>query len=76
MAAFIIDVQLIVPAAPAIGRPALSLIGAVLIEVLKRLFAALPNAPRWLPRLLSILEILLIALGVVGLVLALVVRRV
>ena len=76
MAALIIDVQLIVPAAPAIGRPALSLIGAVLIEALKRLFASLPNAPRRLLGLLRILEILLVALAVVGIILTVVLRRV
>jgi hypothetical protein len=76
MAAMIIDVQLILPSAPAIGRPALYVIGALLIEVLKRLFAVLPNAPRWLPRLLGIFEIVLVALAVIGIVLTIVLRRV
>ncbi|HKC91280.1 MAG TPA: hypothetical protein VKE23_08145 [Candidatus Limnocylindria bacterium] len=76
MAALITDVELILPSAPAIGRPALYIIGALLIEVLKRLFAVLPNAPRWLPRLLRSLEFLLLLLAVIGLVLTVLVRRV
>ena len=75
MAALITDVQLILPSAPAIGRPALYVIGALLVEVLKRLFAVLPNAPRWLPRLLRSLEVLLLVLAVIGLVLTVLVRR-
>ena len=75
MAAAIIDAQLVIPAAPAIGRPALSLIGAVFIEVVKRLFATLPNAPRWLLGVLRILEILLVALAAIGIVLAIALRR-
>jgi hypothetical protein len=76
MAAIITDVLLVLPSAPVIGRPAVYLIGALLIEVFKRLFGALPNTPRWLPRVLRIFELLLLALAVVGIVLAIVLRRV
>jgi hypothetical protein len=76
MAALMIVIQLILPAAPAVGRPLMSLVGALLIEVLKRLFALLPNAPRWLPRLLRILEFLLLALAVSGIVLTFLLRLV
>ena len=76
MAALIIVVQLILPGAAAVGRPLMYLVGALLIEALKRLFALLPNAPWWLPRLLRTLELLLLALAVIGIVLTIVLRLV
>jgi len=74
MAAIVIDVQLIIPPAPAIGRAALYILGAVTTEVLKRLFAILPNMPRWLPRALGVFEVALLVLAVVGIILAALLR--
>jgi len=76
MAAMIVDVLLIIPSAPAIGRPALLVIGALTFEALRRTFAVLPNAPRWPLRVLRILEFVLLALAVVGILLGVVIQRV
>lgn len=75
MAVMLIDVLLIIPAAPGIGRPVLYGLGAVFFEVAGRLFLLLPNIPRWLPRLLRIFEIALLALAVIGIVLTIVIRQ-
>jgi hypothetical protein len=74
MAAIVIDVQLIIPPAPAIGRAALYILGALTTEVMKRTFAILPNTPRWLPRALGLFEVALLVLAVVGIVLAALLR--
>ena len=76
MAAMIADVLLIVSSAPAIGRPALYVIGAVTTEALNRLFALLPNTPWWLPRVLRIFEVALLVLAAIGVVLTIVPRLV
>ena len=76
MAAMIVDVLLIIPSAPAIGRPALFVIGALMSEALRRTFALLPHAPRWPLRVLRLLEIVLLALAVVGILLGVVIQRV
>jgi hypothetical protein len=70
MTALILDLRLALPSAPAIGRLALFVIGALIIRVAGRLFALLPNTPRWLPRVLRVFEITLLVLGVVGLLLS------
>jgi hypothetical protein len=69
-AVMVLDVQLVVPSAPAVGRPALALIVSLIIGVLGRLFALLPNTPRWLPRFLRVFETALLALAVLGFLLA------
>jgi hypothetical protein len=74
MAVLILDLQLVLPSAPAIGRLALFVIGALIIRVAGRLFALLPNSPRWLPRFLRGFEITLLVLGVVGLLLTALLR--
>jgi hypothetical protein len=74
MAATITDVLLIIPAAPAIGRPVLYGVGALFFEVAGRLFKLLPSTPRWLPRLLRIVEIALLVLAVIGIVLTILIR--
>ena len=76
MAAIIVDAQMILPTAPVIGRPVFFVVGALLSEVLGRLFTVLPNAPQWPLRFLRILEILFVALAIVGFVLTVVLRRV
>jgi hypothetical protein len=76
MAAMIVDVLLIIPSAPAIGRPALFVVGALTFEALRRTFALLPNAPLWPLRVLRLLEIVLLALAVVGILLGVVIQRV
>jgi hypothetical protein len=67
VAVMVLDVQLVLQSAPTIGRPALYIIAALITEVACRLFALLPDTPRWLPRFLRVFEIVLLVLGVVGL---------
>jgi hypothetical protein len=74
MTLLILDARLVLPSAPAIGRLALFVIGALIIRVAGRLFALLPNSPRWLPRFLRGFEITLLVLGVVGLLLTALLR--
>jgi hypothetical protein len=74
MAVMILDVLLVLPSAPAVGRLALFVVGALIIGVAARAFALLPNTPRWLPRFLRVFEITLLVLGVVGLLLTALLR--
>ena len=69
MAALILDVELVLPVAPEIGRPALYVVGALITESLRRMFPLLPNVPSWLPRALQAFEILLLLLATVGVLL-------
>ena len=74
MAAIMTDVLLIIPAAPAIGRPVLYGVGALFFEITGRLSTLLPNTPRWLPRLLRTFEIALLLLAVIGILLTILIR--
>jgi hypothetical protein len=74
MAVVILDVLLVLPSSPAIGRLALLVMGAIITRVLGRLFALLPNTPRWVPPFLRAFEVALLVLAVVGLLLTLLLR--
>jgi hypothetical protein len=74
MAALIIDILLIQPSIPAVGRPLAYVVGALITRLMRQLFGLLPNTPALMPRLLTGLERVLFALAVVVAVLSLLLR--
>jgi hypothetical protein len=75
-AALLIDMLLIQPSIPVVGRPLLFVIAALISHFIRRMFALMPNTPAFMPRLLRGFEVALFVLAVVGAVLSVLVRGV